>query len=54
MFFYQHKINAYVTIYVTTLALGSRLRQGLARVQDKREARETHFIFSGVQENVRE
>ncbi len=39
---------------VTTLALGSWPRQGLARVRDKREAREAHLIFSRVQEIVRE
>jgi hypothetical protein len=33
---------------VATLALGSRPRQGLTRVQDKREAREAHLIFPGV------
>jgi hypothetical protein len=41
-------------VCVVTLALGLRLRQGLARVQDKRGAREAHLILQGVQENVRE
>ncbi len=37
-----------------TVALGSRPRQRLARVQDKREAQEAHLIFPGVQESVKE
>jgi hypothetical protein len=40
--------------FVTTLALGSRPRQGLARVQAKRETWESHFILPGVQKSVRE
>ncbi len=39
---------------VATLAFGSRPKQGLAKVRDKREARETHLILLGVQESVRE
>jgi len=39
---------------VATLALGLRLRQGLAKVQAKYEARESHFMLPGVQENARE
>ncbi len=39
---------------VITLTLGSRLKQGLARVRDKREAKEAHIILPGVQESVRE
>jgi hypothetical protein len=35
-------------IFVATLALGSRPRQGLARVQAKREARESHLMLPGV------
>jgi hypothetical protein len=30
---------------VVTLTLGSRLKQGLARVKDKREAKEAHLIL---------
>jgi hypothetical protein len=30
---------------VTTLTLGSRLRQGLAKVRDKKEAWEAHLIL---------
>jgi hypothetical protein len=41
-------------ICVTTLALGLRPRQGLAKVQAKYEARESHFMLPGVQENARE
>ncbi len=33
---------------VATLALGSRLRQGLAKVRANSEARESHFILLGV------
>jgi hypothetical protein len=39
---------------VTTLVLGSRLKQGLAKVRAKREAQESHFMLPGVQKNVRE
>jgi hypothetical protein len=34
--------------FVTTLTLGSQPRQGFAKVQAKREARESHFMLSGV------
>jgi hypothetical protein len=49
----------YFTMYticstVATLALGSRPRQGLAKVRAKREARESHFMLPGVQKSVRE
>jgi hypothetical protein len=33
---------------VATLALGSRLMQGLAKVQAKNEAQESHFMLLGV------
>jgi hypothetical protein len=33
---------------VVTLTLGSRPKQGLAKVQANSEARELHFILSGV------
>jgi hypothetical protein len=39
---------------VVTLALGSRPKQGLVKVRAKCEAREAHFMFPGVWENVRE
>jgi hypothetical protein len=39
---------------VATLALGSRLRQGLAKVQAKSEVQESHFMLSKVQESARE
>jgi hypothetical protein len=41
------------TTNVVTLTLGSRPRQGLAKGWDKRETREAHLIFQGVQESVR-
>jgi hypothetical protein len=34
-------------LFVATLALGSRPRQGLAKVQAKNEARESHFMLPG-------
>jgi hypothetical protein len=37
-----------LTLGVTTLALGSRLRQGLARVRAKKEVQESHLMFLGV------
>jgi hypothetical protein len=36
------------TSLVTTLALGSRPKQGLTKVQAKSEARESHFMLMGV------
>jgi hypothetical protein len=47
-------LEDFTTIVVVTLALGLRPRQGLARVQAKREAWESHFMLSGVQKIVRE
>jgi hypothetical protein len=35
-------------VIVTTLALGLRPRQRLARVRAKREARESHLVLLGV------
>jgi hypothetical protein len=43
-----------MVIVVLTLALGLRPKQGLARVRDKREAREKHLLLLGVQGSVRE
>ncbi len=43
-----------MNIVVTTLTLGSRPRQGLARVRAKREAQESHLMLLGVQKSVRE
>jgi hypothetical protein len=37
-----------ITSHVTILTLGSRPKQGLARVRVKREARESHLMLSGV------
>jgi hypothetical protein len=39
---------------VGTLTLGSQTRQGLAKVQAKSEAQESHFMLPWVWENVRE
>jgi len=39
-------------MYVATLALGSWPRQGLVKVRAKREAQESHFMLSGMQESV--
>jgi hypothetical protein len=39
---------------VATPALGLQLKQGLAKVRAKKEARESHFMFPGVQESVKE
>jgi len=39
---------------ITTLALGSQPRQGLAKVRAKSEVQESHFMLLGVWENVRE
>ncbi len=41
-------------VIVTTLALGSWPKQGLARLQTKREARESHLMLPRVQNNVRD
>jgi hypothetical protein len=43
-----------LAIFVTTLALGSQPRQGLARVWAKREAQKSHCMLPGVYESVRE
>jgi hypothetical protein len=39
----------FLKFHVATLALGSQPRQGLARLRAKREAWESHHLFSGVQ-----
>jgi len=39
---------------ITTLALGSWLKQGLAKAWAKREAWESQFTLLGVQKSVRE
>jgi hypothetical protein len=38
---------------VATLTLGSRPRQRLVRVWAKKEAQESHLMFTGVQKSVR-
>jgi hypothetical protein len=38
--------------HVATLTLGSRPRQGLARVRVKKEAWESHFMLLGMQKSV--
>jgi len=42
------------TFIITTLTLDSRLRQGLVKGWAKSEAQESHFMFPGVWEYVRE
>jgi hypothetical protein len=39
---------------IATLALGSQPKRGLAKVQAKNEAQESHFMIPGMWENVRE
>jgi hypothetical protein len=39
---------------VATLALGSQPRQGLVRLRAKREAWESHLVFSRMEKRVRE
>ncbi len=41
-------------LIVTTLALRLQPQQGLLKARAKREAQESHFMFPGMQENVRE
>jgi hypothetical protein len=41
--------NQYIIVDVTTLALGSRLKQGVAKLRAKRETRESHHMLPGVQ-----
>jgi hypothetical protein len=40
--------------HVVTLALGLQPRQGLAKGWAKSEAQESHFMFSRMQESVKE
>jgi hypothetical protein len=40
----------YCSLFVATLALGSRPRQGLTKVWAKSEAQESHFMLLGGQE----
>ncbi len=47
---YKH----YKTTFVATLALGSRPKQGLTKVWAKWEGWESHFMFLGVWESVKE
>jgi len=44
----------YYILFVVTIALGLRLRQGLARLQAKREAQGLHLTLSRVQKSLRE
>ncbi len=46
--------NPFKRLTIATLTLGSRPRQGLAKVQAKIEAQESHFMLPGVQGSVRE
>jgi hypothetical protein len=45
-FVFLNKYSSEIII-VTTLALGSQSRQGLARVRAKKESRESHFMLPG-------
>jgi hypothetical protein len=46
--------SVFVAQNVATLALGSWPMQGLTKVEAKYEAWESHFMFPGMQESVRE
>jgi hypothetical protein len=50
----QNNVTHSTRQYVITLALGSWPKQGLARVRAKKEAWESHLMFMGVYESVRE
>jgi hypothetical protein len=50
----KNEILVFWNLLVTTLALGLRSRQGLAKVWVKNEVRESHFMLLGVWESVRE
>jgi hypothetical protein len=41
-------LNSYWGYVIITLALGSQPKQGLAKVQAKSEAQESHFMFLRV------
>jgi hypothetical protein len=47
-------VKTHQHVCVTTLALGLRPRQGLARVRAKKEAQESHLMLQGVWESVKE
>jgi hypothetical protein len=51
---YSRKSIVRELFFLTTLALGSQPKQRLARVWAKREAWDSHFMFLGMLENVRE
>ncbi len=51
---HSHNLLTTCIHIVVTLTLGSRPRQGLARVQAKKEAWDSHLMLSGVQKSVRE
>jgi hypothetical protein len=42
------------TDYIATLTSGSWPKQGLAKVQAKKEAQKSHLMLLGVQESVKE
>ncbi len=48
------KVRKFGWRIVATLALGSRPRQGFARLRAKRETRESHSCPPGMQESVKE
>jgi hypothetical protein len=51
---FQTTTHNLIIITIVTLTLGSRPKQGLTKVRAKYEARESHFIFLGVQGSARE
>jgi len=52
--FFVHMEWGFQHVGVTTLALGLRPKQGVARLRAKREAHESCCMLLGVQENVKE
>ncbi len=52
--FHKPYFTFHKTINVVTLALGLQSKQMLAKVWGEKEAQESHFMLTGVQENVRE
>jgi hypothetical protein len=50
---FKEIVDLLLTFDVVALTLGSRPRQGLAKVRAKSEARESHFMLPGVWEGGR-
>jgi len=47
-YWFPSAFTKHITLIVTTLALGSQPRQGLARVRAKKEAQESHLMLPRV------